>query len=123
MGTLFVVATPIGNLEDMTPRALRTLREVRVIAAEDTRHSGRLLRHFGIETPLLSYHQHNQRERRGRLLTALDQGDVALITDAGTPAVSDRWPVSQRGVPAEANGRAQTTPRQDRGCPVPHNPV
>ena len=89
MGTLFVVATPIGNLEDMTPRALRTLREVRVIAAEDTRHSGRLLRHFGIETPLLSYHQHNQRERRGKLLTALDQGDVALITDAGTPAVSD----------------------------------
>lgn len=89
MGTLFVVATPIGNLEDITPRALRTLREAHVIAAEDTRHSGRLLRHFGIDTPLVSYHQHNQRERRQKLLAALDHGDVALITDAGTPAVSD----------------------------------
>ncbi len=89
MGTLYVVATPIGNLEDISPRALRILREVRVIAAEDTRHSRRLLAHFSIETPLVSYHQHNQRERRGSLLRALANGDVALITDAGTPAISD----------------------------------
>ena len=89
MGTLYIVATPIGNLEDLSPRALRTLREVTLIAAEDTRHSRRLLAHFGVETPLISYHEHNQRERRRRLLQALESGDVALITDAGTPAVSD----------------------------------
>ena len=89
MGTLYVVATPIGNLEDLSPRALRTLREVSLIAAEDTRHSRRLLTHFGVETPLISYHQHNQRERRDRLLRALEDGDVALISDAGTPAISD----------------------------------
>ena len=89
MGTLYIVATPIGNLEDLSPRALRTLREVKLIAAEDTRHSRRLLAHFGVETPLISYHEHNQRERRQRLLQALAAGDVALITDAGTPAVSD----------------------------------
>jgi 16S rRNA (cytidine1402-2'-O)-methyltransferase len=89
VGTLFVVATPIGNLEDLSPRARRTLAEVSLIAAEDTRHSGRLLTHFGIDTPLVSYHEHNQRERRDRLLRALEAGDVALITDAGTPAISD----------------------------------
>ncbi len=89
MGTLYVVATPIGNLSDMSPRAIRTLREVALIAAEDTRHSRRLLSHFGIDTPLISYHEHNARERRERLLSALDEGDVALITDAGTPAISD----------------------------------
>lgn len=89
MGTLFVVATPIGNLEDFSPRAQRILREVRLIAAEDTRHSRRLLAHFSIDTPLISYHQHNQRERRQALLDALAVGDVALITDAGTPAISD----------------------------------
>ncbi len=89
MGTLYIVATPIGNLEDLSPRALRILREVGLIAAEDTRHSGRLLAHFGVQTPLISYHEHNQRERRQRLLQALAGGDVALITDAGTPAVSD----------------------------------
>lgn len=89
LGTLFVVATPIGNLEDLSPRALRTLHDVSLIAAEDTRHSGRLLDRFGVKTPLLSYHQHNQRERRDRLLHALSLGDVALITDAGTPAISD----------------------------------
>lgn len=89
MGTLYVVATPIGNLDDVSPRTLETLRTVSVIAAEDTRHSQRLLRRYAIATPLLSYHQHNQRERRARLLRALDEGDVALITDAGTPGVSD----------------------------------
>jgi 16S rRNA (cytidine1402-2'-O)-methyltransferase len=89
LGTLYVVATPIGNLEDLSPRAVRVLREVALIAAEDTRHSRRLLAHFAIETPTISYHEHNQRARRERLLEALAAGDVALITDAGTPAVSD----------------------------------
>ena len=89
MSTLYVVATPIGNLEDLSPRAVRILREVALIAAEDTRHSRRLLAHFGIDTPTVSYHEHNQRARRERLLEALAAGDVALITDAGTPAISD----------------------------------
>jgi len=89
LGTLFVVATPIGNLSDMTPRAIETLRLVSLIAAEDTRHTLRLLRHFGIETPMLSYHAHNERGRRERLMGALELGDVALVTDAGTPAISD----------------------------------
>ena len=89
MGTLYIVATPIGNLDDISPRAVATLREVRVIAAEDTRHSAKLLRRFGITTPMLSYHQHNEREREDRLLAALTDGDVALISDAGTPAIAD----------------------------------
>ena len=89
MGTLFVVATPIGNLEDLSPRAVRVLREVALIAAEDTRHSRRLLAHFGIKTPTVSYHEHNQRSRRELLLGALASGNVGLITDAGTPGVSD----------------------------------
>ncbi|MDP9364336.1 MAG: 16S rRNA (cytidine(1402)-2'-O)-methyltransferase, partial [Chloroflexota bacterium] len=89
MGILYVVATPIGNLEDITARALRVLREVPLIAAEDTRHSGRLLAHFGIETPMVSYHAHNERARRDRLLAALVDGDVALISDAGSPGISD----------------------------------
>lgn len=89
MGTLFVVATPIGNLEDISSRALQTLRDVSMIAAEDTRHSRKLLTHFGITTPLVSYHEHNVRERREPMLRALAQGDVAIITDAGTPAISD----------------------------------
>ena len=89
VGTLYVVATPIGNLDDMAPRAVETLRAVHVIAAEDTRHSAKLLRIFDIATPMLSYHQHNEREREARLMTALTEGDVALISDAGTPAISD----------------------------------
>jgi len=89
MGTLYVVATPIGNLEDITPRALRTLRDVSLIAAEDTRHTGRLLAHFSIETPMVSYHTFNERSRRQRLLDAIDSADIALVTDAGTPAISD----------------------------------
>jgi 16S rRNA (cytidine1402-2'-O)-methyltransferase len=89
MGTLYLVATPIGNLEDISARALRVLREVGLIAAEDTRHTGRLLAHFGIATPLLSYHAHNERARRERLLAALAEGDVALVSDAGTPGISD----------------------------------
>jgi 16S rRNA (cytidine1402-2'-O)-methyltransferase len=89
LGRLYVVATPIGNLEDFSPRAVRVLREVDVIAAEDTRHSRRLLAHFGIDTPTVSYHEHNRVSRRQLLLAALTSGDVALITDAGTPAISD----------------------------------
>ena len=89
-GTLHVVATPIGNLEDITLRALRVLREVTLIAAEDTRRTGRLLTHFGITTPTLSYHEHNQRRRIPELLRRLSAGDaVALVTDAGTPGISD----------------------------------
>jgi 16S rRNA (cytidine1402-2'-O)-methyltransferase len=89
MGTLYIVATPIGNLGDMTPRAIETLRSVSLIAAEDTRHSGTLLKTFDIETPMVSYHHHNRRQRESRLLEALGTGDVALISDAGTPGIAD----------------------------------
>jgi 16S rRNA (cytidine1402-2'-O)-methyltransferase len=89
MGTLYVVATPIGNLQDITPRAVETLRSVALIAAEDTRHSGTLLKAHGIETPMISYHHHNRRQREERLLQELDLGDVALISDAGTPGIAD----------------------------------
>lgn len=89
-GTLFVVATPIGNLEDITARALRVLREAAVIAAEDTRHTGRLLAHFGISTPTTSFYEQNERDKLPRLLDRLRAGDpVALVSDAGTPGVSD----------------------------------
>lgn len=89
MGTLYVVATPIGNLQDFTPRAVETLRTVQLIAAEDTRHSGTLRREFEIDTPMISYHHHNRQQREQRLLDALEAGDVALISDAGTPAIAD----------------------------------
>jgi 16S rRNA (cytidine1402-2'-O)-methyltransferase len=89
MGTLYVVATPIGNLGDITERALATLRSVDLIAAEDTRRTRQLLTHFGIERPLISYHAFNERSRRERLLEALGLGDVAIVTDAGTPAIAD----------------------------------
>jgi len=88
-GTLYVVATP-GNLEDISARALRVLREVALIAAEDTRHSSRLLAHFGIQTPLAACHEHNERNEGGRFIERLQAGDdVALISDAGTPLISD----------------------------------
>jgi 16S rRNA (cytidine1402-2'-O)-methyltransferase len=89
MGILFLVATPIGNLEDITMRALRVLREVRLIAAEDTRHTQRLLGHYEIGTRCISYHEHNKLARLGDILAALGEGDVALVSDAGTPGVSD----------------------------------
>jgi 16S rRNA (cytidine1402-2'-O)-methyltransferase len=89
-GTLFVVATPIGNLEDLTFRAARILREVPLVAAEDTRRSGHLLRHLGSTASLLSLHEHNEEARTAVVLQRLAQGDsVALVSDAGTPAVSD----------------------------------
>jgi 16S rRNA (cytidine1402-2'-O)-methyltransferase len=89
-GTLFVVATPIGNLEDITFRALRVLREVAVVAAEDTRRTGQLLRHFGIATRLVSLHSHNEGLKAEGLVDRLKRGEsVALVSDAGTPAVSD----------------------------------
>jgi len=89
-GTLYILATPIGNLEDMTFRAVRILGEVDLIAAEDTRHSLKLLNHFGISKPLTSYFDHNQQFKGERILQALRQEkSVALISDAGTPCISD----------------------------------
>ena len=89
-GTLFVVATPIGNLEDLAPRARQTLGDVDVIAAEDTRRTRRLLSHFGIKTPLLALHEHNEDEQAGTLVARLLEGEsIALVSDAGTPLVSD----------------------------------
>lgn len=89
-GTLYVVATPIGNLDDMSARALKVLAGVALIAAEDTRHSVRLLQHFGIETPLAACHEHNERDEGSRFITRLLAGDdVALVSDAGTPLISD----------------------------------
>lgn len=88
--SLYVVSTPIGNLEDITVRALRVLQEVAVIACEDTRQTRKLLEHYGIATPLLSYHEHNERQRAAELIGRLRGGEsVALVSDAGTPLVSD----------------------------------
>jgi 16S rRNA (cytidine1402-2'-O)-methyltransferase len=89
MGILYLVSTPIGNLEDITLRALRVLREVSLIAAEDTRHTQRLLARYDIHVPCLAYHEHNKLARLDDLLTALANGDVALVSDAGTPGLSD----------------------------------
>lgn len=89
-GTLYLCATPIGNLGDMTPRVVETLRNVDIIAAEDTRNSLKLLTHFEIHTPMTSYHEYNKVEKAHALIAKMAQGqDVALITDAGTPAISD----------------------------------
>ncbi len=89
MGTLYLVATPIGNLEDMSSRAIRILREASLIAAEDTRHTGKLLKHFEIETPITSYFEHNKLDKLDLILEQLSNGDVALVSDAGTPAIND----------------------------------
>jgi 16S rRNA (cytidine1402-2'-O)-methyltransferase len=89
-GTLYIVSTPIGNREDITLRALRILKEVDLIAAEDTRHTGLLLRHFGIQTPLTSYFEGNESRKKEFILSKLRQGErVALVSDAGTPGISD----------------------------------
>ena len=89
MGILYLVATPIGNLEDISARALRILRESILIAAEDTRHTGKLLAHFEIKTQLTSYFEHNKLTKQDFILEKLAQGDVALVSDAGTPAIND----------------------------------
>ena len=89
MPTLYLVATPIGNLEDITLRALRILREVPTIAAEDTRRTRQLLSHYGISKRPISYHEHNKRQREALLLEKLAEGDVALVSDAGTPLIND----------------------------------
>ena len=89
-GMLYLCATPIGNLGDMTPRVVETLRQVDVIAAEDTRNSIKLLNHFEINTPMTSYHEYNKVEKAHQLIARMREGqEVALITDAGTPAISD----------------------------------
>jgi 16S rRNA (cytidine1402-2'-O)-methyltransferase len=88
--TLYLVATPIGNLEDITYRAVRVLNEVGLIACEDTRHTRKLLNHYGISTPTISYHEHNEVQRAGQLLQKLHEGlSVALVSDSGTPLISD----------------------------------
>ncbi|MCU1267034.1 MAG: Ribosomal small subunit methyltransferase [Acidobacteria bacterium] len=89
-GALYIVSTPIGNLEDITERALRVLKEVALIACEDTRHTRKLLTHYGINTPTVSYHEHNERERALELLGRLQQGaSIAIVSDAGTPGIND----------------------------------
>jgi len=89
VSTLYLVATPIGNLKDITLRAIEVLKAVKLIAAEDTRRSRVLLKHHGIDTPLISYHDHNKDSREAQLMQALNEGDLALISDAGMPVVSD----------------------------------
>jgi 16S rRNA (cytidine1402-2'-O)-methyltransferase len=89
-GTLYVVATPIGNLADITQRALQVLKDVDLIACEDTRHTRKLLQHFGIDTKTVSYHEHNETERGKELIQKLEQGiNIAVVSDAGSPAISD----------------------------------
>ena len=89
-GRLYICATPIGNMEDITLRVLRILREVDYIAAEDTRHTLKLLNHYGITKPLVSYHQHNQQKRGQYIIELLEQGnDVAVVSDSGMPGISD----------------------------------
>lgn len=89
MGILYLVSTPIGNLEDISPRGVRILRESILVAAEDTRHTGKLLKHFDIQTPLTSYFEHNKLNKLDFILEKLSQGDVALVSDAGTPVIND----------------------------------
>lgn len=104
-GRLFIVATPIGNLQDLTPRARQTLAEVDLVAAEDTRHTGRLLSHIGVKTRLLALHDHNEEQRVSEVLAVLESGQsVALVSDAGTPLVSD--PGYRLVQAAHANGFA-----------------
>lgn len=89
-GRLYLVGTPIGNLEDMTFRAINTLKTVDLIAAEDTRHTGKLLQHYDIVTPQISYHEHNRKQREPELIQQLEKGtSIALVTDAGMPGISD----------------------------------
>ena len=110
MEKLYVVATPIGNLEDLTLRALRILKEADFIACEDTRHTGTLLRHFQIEKPLFSCHQHNEKQRTKKILSLLSDGKkVAFVSDAGTPGISDPGAVLVRAV-LNAGGEIEPIP-------------
>ena len=115
-GILYVVATPIGNLEDVTLRALRILREVSLIAAEDTRRTARLLQHYSISTRTTSLHEHNERSKTPALIARLQAGEsIALVSDAGTPVVSDPGSApgrggARRGDPGRADSRAQARP-------------
>ena len=89
-GTLYLVATPIGNLADITHRALQVLKDVDLIACEDTRHTHKLLQRYGIDTKTISYHEHNEQQRAAELIDLLKQGsDIAVVSDAGTPSISD----------------------------------
>jgi 16S rRNA (cytidine1402-2'-O)-methyltransferase len=103
MSTLYLVATPIGNLEDISARALRILREVRLIAAEDTRQTAKLLQRYDIHTPCISYHEHNKLVRLERVLEVLHEDDVALVSDAGTPGLNDPGYELVRAVIAEGH--------------------
>ena len=125
-GTLFVVATPIGNLEDITVRALRVLREVSVIAAEDTRHTAQLLARHAITTPTTSLHEHNEAGKSPALIARLERGEnIALVSDAGTPTISDPGGRAdpgrdRRGDPGRADSRAQAVTgghAVGSGCP------
>jgi 16S rRNA (cytidine1402-2'-O)-methyltransferase len=109
-GTLFLVATPIGNLEDITHRAVRVLSEVPVVAAEDTRHTRRLLDHFGISVPVLSLFEHNERSRTPGLVRRLLAGEsVAVVTDAGSPGIADPgFPLVRAAI--EAGVRVESVP-------------
>ena len=120
-GTLFVVATPIGNLEDITVRALRVLREVTVIAAEDTRRTAHLLARHAITTPTTSLHEHNEAGKSNALVARLQRGDsIALVSDAGTPTVSDPGgrlirAAIDAGHPGRADSRAERRAGGPRG--------
>ena len=118
-GTLFVVATPIGNLEDITVRALRVLREVAVIAAEDTRRTGHLLARHGIGTSTTSLHEHNEAGKSAALVGRLKRGEsIALVSDAGTPTVSDPGGLlDSRGHRRGHQGRAGTRAERRAGGP------
>src|ERR1044071_6214280 len=116
MGTLYLVATPIGNLEDLSPRAVRILREAVLIAAEDTRHTGKLLKHFEIETPVTSYFEHNKLNKLDFILEKLSTGDVALVSDAGIAGITA--PGSERGKAALA-ARHDVNPAPGPSAPIP----
>jgi 16S rRNA (cytidine1402-2'-O)-methyltransferase len=121
-GVLYIVATPIGNLDDITLRALKILKQVELVAAEDTRRTGILLRHFGIETAILSVHEHNERARVERIVSQLGKGQsVALVTDAGTPGISDPGAaLGRRHSRSRLPGRANSGSQRRRRRRSPH---
>ncbi len=119
MGKLYIVPTPVGNLEDMTPRAIRTLKEADLILAEDTRVSGKLLRHFGVETAMQSHHMHNEHRTLPGIISKLQAGNtIALISDAGTPSISDPGFLLTRAC-LETKIPVECLPGADSLCPRP----